>query len=606
MPCKTRNMDSEERAAAAHELEMKHQQHIHKAQLIVKEEDTRRQKVTKQVLLDENATLREQLAEREAQVNQLSEKFDQTCSDLESLKATNRDQDTQLKAQKREFGHIKAELESLNSLSQDSTKVLAEKLALSREVNAMKPELEHLRSQVAHQQNVIAEKLELERQLNMAEVELAAEKRAREQQTAQAEGDKSTEDDLRRRLKDVEKKLTTEKREKEQLQEELEAAVSAAKAGQETKKAERELAQKIQEMEKVLSVERRERERLRKEHEMALSEAQTQNEMLEQRLDTVKSKLRNAQDELKAVRAELGARPAVIPSAQLSARAGGAKAQAGKKRRVEEVTMNDMSLGTPEDITRGRRPAKKKGLEQTMLGEKSLFSITPFLAKSKTLNVEDAVAEEDEEADVSYIPLSHQSHSQEVEIDTRTEVEIADAPEQLEEVEEQEESADKPAPTKTTKAKPKSKNDGEAKKPRGRPKKALTETSPNMPVQGVSAAADKPHIPSSAPLEQVLEEPHSDEPENLAPAKVPAASKGEQEVKKKKRKLGGETATLFDDDDGEAPPAATKRPGKVGMGAGRALGKTHLSMVRNAGAFGKKSFSPLKKDRRGVGASFLA
>lgn len=86
---------------------MKHQQHIHKAQLIVKEEDTRRQKVTKQVLLDENATLREKLAEREAQVNQLSEKFDQTRSDLESLKATNRDQDTQLKAQKREFGHIK-------------------------------------------------------------------------------------------------------------------------------------------------------------------------------------------------------------------------------------------------------------------------------------------------------------------------------------------------------------------------------------------------------------------------------------------------------------------------------------------------------------------
>ncbi|KAK1674827.1 hypothetical protein BDP55DRAFT_583979 [Colletotrichum godetiae] len=601
MPCKTRNMDSEERAAAAHELEMKHQQHIHKAQLIVKEEDTRRQKVTKQVLLDENATLREQLAEREAQINQLSDKFDQTRSDLESLQATNRDQDTQLKAQKREFGHIKAEIESLNSLSQDSTKVLAEKLALSREVNAMKPELEHLRSQVAHQQNVIAEKLELERQLNMAEVELAAEKRAREQQTAQAEGDKSAEDELRHRLKDAEKKLTTERREKEQLQEELETAVSAAKAGQANKKAERESTQKMQEMEKMLSVERREREKLRKEHDMALSEAQTQNEMLEQRLDTVKSKLRNAQEELKAVRAELVARPAAIPSAQLPARAGGVKTQAGKKRRVEEVSMNDMSLGTPEDITRGRRPAKKKGLEQTMLGEKSLFSITPFLAKSKTLNV-DAVAEEDEEADVSYIPLSHQSQSQEVEVTAGADVEIEDAPE----LEEQEESADKSALTKTTKAKPKSKNDGESKKPRGRPKKALTETSPNMPVQGVSSAVNKPHTTSNAPLEQVLEEPDADEPENVAPEKVVAAGKGEQEVKKKKRRLGGESATLFDDDDGEVPPAATKRPGKVGMGAGRALGKTHLSMVRNAGAFGKKSFSPLKKDRRGVGASFLA
>ncbi|OHE94686.1 hypothetical protein CORC01_09995 [Colletotrichum orchidophilum] len=602
---------------------MKHQQHIHKAQLIVKEEDTRRQKVTKQVLLDENVTLREQLAEKETQVSQLSETLDQTRSDLESLKATNRDQENQLKAQKREFGHIKAELESLNSLSQDSTKVLAEKLALSREVNAMKPELEHLRSQVAHQQNVIAEKLQLERQLNMAEIELAAEKRAREHQTAQAEGDRSAEDELRRRLKEAEKKLTAEKREKGQLREELEAAVSAAKVGQENKKAERELTQKMQETEKMFSAEKREREKVRKEHEIALSEAQALNEMLEQRLDTVKSKLRNAQEELKAVRAELVARPAAIPSAQLTARAGGGKAQPGKKRRVEEITINDMSIGTPDDITRGRRPAKKKGLEQTILGEKSLFSITPFLAKSKTLNVEDAVAEEDEEqneAEVSYIPLSHQSHSQEVHIEAGTEAEIEDenAPEQLEEVEELEESAAKSALTKIAKAKSKPKSDGETKKSRGRPKKALTETSPNMPVQVASVAVNKPHVASIASLEQVPEESNTDDPENAAPAKTTAASKkatapavtavmgGEQEVKKKKRKLGGETATLFDDDDGEVPPAAAKRPGKAGMGAGRALGKTHLSMVRNAGAFGKKSFSPLKKDRRGVGASFLA
>lgn len=86
---------------------MKHQNHIHNARLIVKEEETRRQRVTKQVLLDENSKLREQLAEKEAELNQLSVKFDETLGDLDSVKATNRDQETQLKAQKREFDHIK-------------------------------------------------------------------------------------------------------------------------------------------------------------------------------------------------------------------------------------------------------------------------------------------------------------------------------------------------------------------------------------------------------------------------------------------------------------------------------------------------------------------
>ncbi|KAK1971645.1 hypothetical protein LY78DRAFT_598319 [Colletotrichum sublineola] len=628
MPCKTRNMESEERMAAAHELEMKHQRHIHIAQLIVKEEDMRRQKVTKQFLLDENSALREQLAEKESQINQLSDKFDRTRNDLDSLKTKNRDQETQLKAQRREFDHIKAELESLNSMSHESTKVLAEKLALSREVNTMKPELEHLRSQVAHHQNAIAEKLELERQLNMAEVELAAEKRAREQQAAQAEGDRTTEDELRRKLKDAEKKLTTEKREKEQLQEELEAAMSAAKAEQANSKVERELTKKLQELEKTLSAEKREKEKMRRESEVALSEARAENEMLEQRLDTVKSKLRNTQEELKAVRAELVARPVAATTSQPVAHAGGAKAQVGRKRRVEELTINDMSIGTPEEITRGRRPAKKKGLEQSLLGEKSLFSITPFLAKSKTLNVEDAVAEEDEEqneADVSYIPLSHQSQSQsqEVEVEAEPEVDVEAEPEKAAEEEEEEEEEEveaeipKEKTAKATKAKSKAKTEGAAKKPRGRPKKALAEASTNMPVQVAPAAVSKPSTKANSSLEQVLEEAES-EGEEVAPPKAAGAGKkatapavtavegGDQETKKKKRKLGGDLATLFDDDDGEVAPTATKRPGKAALGAGKALGKTHLTMVRNAGAFGKKTFSPLKKDRRGVGASFLA
>lgn len=93
--------------AAAHELELKHQKHIHQTHLIAKDEVSRRQRVTKQILLDENSTLREQIADRDAQISELFDKYDQTRSELDTLKTTNRDQETQLKAQRREFDHIK-------------------------------------------------------------------------------------------------------------------------------------------------------------------------------------------------------------------------------------------------------------------------------------------------------------------------------------------------------------------------------------------------------------------------------------------------------------------------------------------------------------------
>nr|XP_036581635.1 rossmann-fold nad (+)-binding protein [Colletotrichum truncatum]KAF6790078.1 rossmann-fold nad (+)-binding protein [Colletotrichum truncatum] len=593
--------------AAAHELELKHQKAIHQTQLIAKEEDSRRTKVTKQVLLAENSTLREQLAERDVQISELTGRCDEARAELDSLKTINRDQETQLKAQTREFANIKAELESLNTMSLESTKVLSEKLTLSRELNTLKPELEHLRSQVAHQQTAVAEKLALERQLNMAEVELAAAKRAREQQVAESESNKTAEDELRNKLKDAEKRLIAEKREREQLQQDLESALAAAQTGEDNKNVERELSKKLQEMEKALQGERREKDRLRKESEMAQSEIQAQNEILEQRLDTVKSKLRNTQEELKAVRSELvHARPVPTASADPVVRAGGAKAQNARKRRVEELTINDMSIGTPEEITRGRRAVKKKGLEQTLVGEKSLFSITPFLNKSKTLSVEGAVAEEEEEdeADVSYVPMAHvnaQKAAAEAEADSGSEANAEPEPTAT-----TDEPDKQPVASKETASKTKTKANGEPKKARGRPKKALSEASPNMPTQALTAS--KPSTKSASPLDKVLEEPEADTEEKMkadtASKKAPTATAAtaslgvrEQEVKKKKRKLAGESTTLFDD-DGEGEAAVAKRPGgKVGLGANK-LGKTHLTMARNA--FGKKTFSPLKKERRGT------
>jgi hypothetical protein len=85
------------------------------------------------------------------------------------------------------------------------------------------------------------------------------------------------------------------------------------------------------------------------------------------------------------------------------------------------------------------------------------------------------------------------------------------------------------------------------------------------------------------------------------------------EPKKKKRKLiGAQTSTLFEDaeDAVSAAPvvAAAKRApvtGRVNLAAGLAAKRAVGLGGGKAGALGT-TFSPLKRDRRGVGASFLA
>jgi hypothetical protein len=93
------------------------------------------------------------------------------------------------------------------------------------------------------------------------------------------------------------------------------------------------------------------------------------------------------------------------------------------------------------------------------------------------------------------------------------------------------------------------------------------------------------------------------------------------EPKKKKRKLlgGASTSVLFDGaadaEDAPAPvpvvvPAAapTKRVpmGKVALGGAAGLAAKRAVGLGAKNAFAGASFSPLKRDRRGVGASFLA
>ncbi|KAL8388351.1 hypothetical protein RB595_009299 [Gaeumannomyces hyphopodioides] len=550
------------------------------------------------------------------------------CAAISQLSSN--EQEKKLKAQAREIAALKAELQSLNDVSQDSTKLLSEKLALARELANLKPELEHLKSQLDHHNEVLAEKLALERQINALEVELANEKRAAQRaiQKQESKGN-DVEDELRQQIQDLEKKLAAEKRAAQRAKEDADKEGALEEAMR--------LQQK--ELEERLAAERAENAKSRREVDRQLTETQTENEFLTERLGEMKAKLRETRQELKDRRAELQeakktAASRAVEEAVAAKTKTKTKAQASRKRRAKGADEEPDILQTPvQDEPRAKRPLKKRGLE-ALVGEKSTFSITPFL--TKTINFADGPVE--------FVAGggSPSGAPADMEVDEEDEASAsADDADATDEAPEPVEPASivspSPAPQKIS-AKPAKKAASVTKepKPRGRPKtKVALRESPSA-KKNMSLTSNGKMPRGENTLEKVMEEDeeggdgaHENRTVSMASAKSKTATRtapseanpepagvsertsgassvaAEAEPKKKKRKLlGGAPATLFEDDDeGAVQPAAAKRPVvKMQLGAK----KGQLSKVKGAAAFAGKAFSPLKRDRRGVNASFLA
>lgn len=543
-------------------------------------------------------------------------------------------------------------MKSINNFTQDSAKILTEKLALSRELALLKPEVEHLRSQLSHQKDVVAEKLALERQLNALEVELANEKRAAQKAASRQSRDTDAEEDLHNQIRELEKQLSKEKRaaqkamqsqeskgtaseeELEELREKLaetekmlasekKAATKAAKTSNaavaDSADELEQLREELAEAKATIAKDKKEKEQLRKEFEKALGEAEGRRLPLEERIDNLKAKLRETREELKQCRADLQ------QAQEQAAKKASTKAMIGKKRRVNEPSTEETILHTPSAEDRSKRLSKKI-FAPTAVGEKSTFSITPFL--NKTVNM----------SDISPKGLA------EISTETTTAVSMSEP--------ENNPSAVESAEDEPVVKIPKAVAAPAAKKPRGRPPmKALGEASISKKNM---AAPKRRKVPSTeSTLEKVTEEVEDEnqDQENRsvedsagkvasppkkqlkslslktaskteAPLASATAAVPQPEPKKKKRKLLGNVSkatTLFDEPDAEdaerpvpvasatsrAPTAAaaatSKRP-PVARPVKRTVG---LGGTKNAFA-GAASFSPLKRDKRGVNASFLA
>jgi hypothetical protein len=499
----------------------------------------------------------------------------------------------------------------MNGITTDTTKILTEKLSLARELSTLKPELEYLRSQASYQQTVLAEKLALQRQVSTLEVELETEKRV-SKRAAQKTRNSDAEIELQTQLDQLQKDFAREKRERENVRkeaemehqsqvEELQRELAQEKRAREKnrKETETDVQDRLEELQKDLAREKRDGEKARKEAEKELKSSETRVSVLESKLDQFRTKLRATKDQLKECQSELSQARAAVAKAEPAASKADAALKNPRKRGALEMS-TDVDIGTPDGVAmRGKRPVTKRGrTDQTMVGEKSMFSITPFL--NRTISMAPDTPDKETKPDA---PEKEQQK-----ITGEPTVSVVREQPSLRQVD--------PSPTAA---------------PKSRGKKKVAENEPvteNKILAEAKASNKNGKAPAKQPrmlhtLEKVSEE---EVDENEVPKLVPGAKVSgapmifkagqvqlksvdaeESGPKKKKRKLLGGGKTLFDEEDGEA----TKRPAKVSLGPPRILGKGGLAGPKGGlkgglnivSGFG--GFSPLKKDRRGVGASFL-
>ncbi|KAM3413944.1 hypothetical protein BST61_g10614 [Cercospora zeina] len=649
--------------------ELKYANSSHLVDVIGKDEDIRRLRFDVHILEDDNDELRELLGQEEARSDQFERLVNQNLARAEEAEARLSDLDDQLRTREQEIGTLRAEAKALESTAADSEAFLTEKLALTRELSILRPQLEHLKTQASNTEALMTEKLDLQRQLTEIQCELenarrdikramakrrntgveiaqeeqveqlkrelAKEKRARQRAEEAAEVSQSdgNVDEVRKELarekrarqkaeeeleaaqentqvEDVRKDLLKEKKAKNKLEEQLESlqeelanekkrSAKAVKQAGATATATAENDEQLEELRQELAREKKERAKAEKVAENHLAEVEAQRITLDEKLGQFRTKLRSTKEKLKETEAEL---EAVREKAASTATAPQAKKTAAntKKRTAATFDADATTLGTPGD-----GPTAKRGRRAPAVGEKSSFSITPFLNRTASIAPESDHEEGDSDRDVP--------HDKEVEVPATSPTAVA-------------------ASTKQKKL-PLAPADSNAKvkkaAPRQRKQKAaapmldiVTEEPEDVHSQGQeNAAAVKP-----AAAKTIKTKVHDgDDPQNPTDAATkkkqkkrkslvdyetfnkPEAAKKVQS--KKNRKLGGLGKTLFDEEEEAAAPTKAL-PGRMVLGgrgfgalgakkAGGFLGASKIgsSLLLTAQDGSGFQFSPLKRRR---------
>lgn len=592
----------------------------------MKDEEIRKLKFRLTCMEDDVEDLNEQLAREEERADLMLQDLDDATARVDELDGEAQGLHNELRIKARELETAKAEIAALSDLSNDTTKVLKEKLALAREVANLKPELEHLRAQATSHQTLLSEKLALERQLSTVQVELDNAKRTVDRASSKTgKNDEKLEDyktqveELKKELKDAKsatKKASSLEQELATSQKEIETLKS--KASKPDQDASLVTKAEMEAIRKELATEKKERARAEKALEKEQAGHEAQRQTLEDKVASFRTKLKSTKEKLKQTETELDSARTAPPPAQKSNKRAAEPAQALDP---------DAMLGTPGDHAPTKRG--RKAVVSSAVGDKSTFSITPFLNRTMSLAPEspgssgkgrkrkasEALVEEmdEEEAEAGASPSTAATEGKKVVKKPKALAPASSAKQNskppakrsktlsipsLEKVAEESEivespkKVDLPIPIPTaqvnTTAEPAT-------------YKETTKTT-SIPLGSTLVPKLKPTTNTKQPRKSLLSFAAFNED-----SEVPAESKKLKSKKKKLLKGGSGSSgfgkTLFDEEEEGDKVASKPVPGR-GLFAKRALGGGGAKKGAGAG-FGSVEesgfvFSPLKKDRRAM------
>ncbi|KAM0704891.1 hypothetical protein Q7P35_007678 [Cladosporium inversicolor] len=588
------------------------------------------------------------LAECEADLRARGDEIAALNAEAQALRDAREDNTavlTEKLALARELSALKPQLEHLKLQAATVEQLTAEKFDLQHQLTNAQCEVEKSKREaqraLAKRRNTVFE-IAQEEQVDDLKRQLQKEKRAREraeEALQNAQGEMDSEDILKQlakekkmrekaeeeleaarentQIEDVRKDLLKEKKAKqrledvvENLQAEIEKAEKAAARALKRADGNASADDQAEELRQELAKEKKDRQRAEKNGEHAAEEAETQRTALEERLGRFREKLRSTKDKLKEMEVELtaakeaaeianaaaasaaseAAAAAAVPTKATTKSAAPKAAKKTKKRAAVAMEPEESALGTPGDGP----GAKKRGRKGTSagVGDKSTFSITPFLNKTMNADMEEqSEAEEEEEEEAS--PVAQKSSKQPL------------------------------APADSSKTNAQTKKPAAQRKQKAPMLEMVTEESEDVHAQGQENA---PKTKAGGMRLKTKTNDGPDETREPSKKKKPrkslvefdtfrASEEKSTTMQKKKRKLGGMGKTLMDEeDDSQAPTKggfgarglfgtkgysalAGQKKGSSMFGKSSGLGKSVLLSAADGSGF---QFSPLKRSRKNL------
>ncbi|KAI9782669.1 MAG: hypothetical protein M1816_001740 [Peltula sp. TS41687] len=607
-------------------LELAYAKSAGNANEIVQAEDTRLLHVRILLLEHENDELHEQLAEEDARAVGLEKQIEDIQTQY--MKATSNLTVTKdaLRSKTKELHTLETQLASLNVTSIKTTKLLTEKLSLEHELASLKPEIEHLRSQAASYQLTLSDKLSLQRELNTLQVELESEKRANQKLLARQMEETEQDAKYEVQLTKLRKGWAKEKQDYEQSARE---SARALEVSEERKDAlERLLAKQTEEVEqdakyevqltklrKEWAKEKQDYEQSARESERALESSEERKDGLETKLEAMREKLRTTKLQLKETQVELQqaktaqeATKTQLKETQVELQQVKAAQEAASTRTVPlkeppKPTRNPRkrkaanppdNLGTPVEGTRKGRVAANKREKRlsTMPGDKSTFSITPFLNRTASIAPESPSNEHPQVQGEEVLLVPSQEQEEEPAAETNVTPSAAPKNKRTKKV---------AGASTTTKAKGKAVLNSSTVSGRANINAPKATKAPvlSQVIEEENEENERPPESKDSRNEIVVFTAAENQTKSTTTMTDSVMSEDPSRLKKKRKLLGGVgNKTLFDDDESESARPALLGKGLFGGGKGFPVLMSKGLGLGAKGPIGAAVFSPLKKDRK--------